>query len=178
MMTARNDTLDDPFDEWKAGRTERTEDLKWLQYSILGLMLLWMAWALRRTKLLWIGLPLGLGLIPSVTNVTCYYFCMYIIVAALAAKRPGVGAALLMLSGATQIMHHSYHFYDDRFTADSWLFMVFSFLLLFAYSRPFSLGRVVRWFTGKPENPGSGTRSEIPPTLSGPSGGEKSPSAA
>jgi hypothetical protein len=155
MMVARNDTLDDPFEEWKTGRTERTENLKWLQYSIVGLMLVWMAWCLRRTKLLWVGLPLGLGLIPGLTNLTCYYFCMYIIAAALAAKRPAVGAALLILSGASQIMHHSYHFYDDRFTADSWLFIVFSFVLLFAYSRPLSLSRLVRWLTGKPENPPS-----------------------
>ena len=171
MMVARNDTLDDPFEEWKTGRTQRTEDLKWLQYSIVGLMLVWMAWCLRRTKLLWVGLPLGLGLIPGLTNLTCYYFCMYIIAAALAAKRPAVGAALLILSGASQIMHHSYHFYDDRFTADSWLFIVFSFVLLFAYSRPFSFSRLWRWLTGKPEKPpslgkskdgGGGGRADAP----------------
>ncbi len=160
MMVARNDTLDDPFEEWKTGRKQRAKDLRWLRYSIIVGMFLWIGWCLRRTKLLWVGVPLGLGLIPAITNMTCYYFCMYIIAAALAAKRPAVGAALLILSGASQIMHHSYHFYDDRFTADSWLFMVFSFVLLFAYSRPISFARLGRWWRGEPENPPRGGKAK------------------
>ena len=153
MMVARNDTLDDPFEDWKAGRTDRKNAWKPVQYTIIGIMAAWIAWCVRRTKLLWIAVPLSIGIVPAMLNMTCYYFCMYIVVAVLTRVRPAIGAAALIASGGSQIMHHSYHFFDDRFTADSWIFIVLSFVALFAYSRPISFARVKRWFSGKGELP-------------------------
>ncbi len=159
MAFARDDSLDDPFDDWKDLRKERAEHLKWLQFGIVGLLFAWLAWCLRRTKSLWIAVPLSLPFIPAMLNLTCYYYSAFIVAAALVAVVPALAPALLITSAATQIMHKSFGWYDDRFAAESWLFLLLSVILLFAYSRPISFERLKRWLAGLPELPTSRERA-------------------
>jgi hypothetical protein len=164
MRFTRDDNLDDPFEGWKKGRLRRFEKMKPVFYGVIGLVALWQMWALRRTKLLWVGMALTVPLVISLTNLTCYYYSLFMVAGALVLARPRLGPALLVTSGVSQIMLYApygYYWVDDRFTAQSWLFYSMGILLLFAYSRPFSMERLKAWWNHKPEPKGKGL---LPPT--------------
>ncbi len=169
MRFTRNDTLDDPFQLWKEGRVNRARSLRWLQLSIAVGLGVWMIWALRRTKLLWVGQALGLALCVSLTNLTCYYYSMFLLAALLVKVRPGLGPTVLATSGASYILlWHSnntgFYYVDDRYTAQAYLFFFFGLLLLYAYSRPFSLERLKAWWNRQPE-PKKQASEELSPAL-------------
>jgi len=162
MRFTRDDNLDDPFQGWKQGRLDRHHKLRFVHLGIVALLFLWTAWALRRTKSLWIGQALAAPLVFALTNLTCYYYSMFIVCATLAKARRPLGPVVLVTSGASQILLLSYYWVDDKFTAQAWLFAVFSLVMLWAYSRPFSMDRLKAWWAGKPE-PGKKPQSEVYP---------------
>ncbi|MGE3668216.1 MAG: hypothetical protein AB7K71_01090 [Polyangiaceae bacterium] len=151
MRFTRDNSLDDPFKPWKDGRHERDKKTKPIRYAIALGIALWGVWAMRRTRLLWIGLPMGLVLVMTLTDLTCYYFSMFIIATVLSRIRPGVGVMMMIGSGASQLLLDSYYFVDDKYTAQSWLFFVIGILAMFAVSRPPSMARLKAWIAGKPE---------------------------
>ncbi len=158
MRFSRNDNLDDPFDDWKKGRLDRFEALKPVYLVLVAGLMAWTVWALRRTKLLWVGQALSLALCMSLANVACYYFSMFVIASALVRVRPMLAPVLLVGSGASQILLGSYYWADDRYTAQSYLFFALGIILLYAYSRPFSTARLQAWLRNEPEPKGSGDR--------------------
>ena len=111
----------------------------------------WLAWALRRTKSLWIAAGLSIPLVISLTNLTCYYYCMFLITIPLIRVVPSLAPALLATAGASQIILKSFYFIDDQYTAESYLFYAMGLLMLYAYSRPFSKERLRAWLDGKRE---------------------------
>jgi hypothetical protein len=159
MRFTRNDNLDDPFQEWKEGRTSRfAKPLTQAAFKGISLIcLLWTAWALRRTKLLWVGMGLSMALEVCLTNLTCYYYSMFMIAAPLALARPAIGVVLLMTSGASQIIgaagtgNRGFYWIDDNYAALSWLFFACSLLFLYAYSRPLNRERLLAWWNDQPE---------------------------
>jgi len=151
MRFTRDSTLDDPFELWKQGRVNRFNTLKPLFFGIAIAVFGWMVWANRRTKALWISAGLALPLVVSLTNLTCYYYCMFLIAAPLYLVAPSIGPALLVTAGASQIILKSFYFIDDQYTAESYLFYTMGILLLWACSRPFSKERWEAWKAGKPE---------------------------
>ena len=56
-----------------------------------------------------------------------------------------------MYKRQSQILLLSYYWVDDKYTAQAWLFAVFSLVLLWGYSRPFSFARLRAWWAGEPE---------------------------
>jgi len=154
MRFGRDDNLDDPFMDWKKGRLERFRNLRPLFIAIVLTLFGWTVWALRRTKLLWVGTALSLPLVMSLTNLTCYYYSMFIVAAALAAVRPTLGAPILMASGIGKLLQYApwgFYWVDDRWVAQSWLYFTLCLILLYGYSRPFSMERLKAWWAGKPE---------------------------
>lgn len=154
MRFTRDENLDDPFEVWKAGRLERKEHLSLLRHGLLLFFMLWIAWALRRTKLLWVGPALSLVLIMSLVDLTCYYYSMFMILAILIRQRPPLGPALLAGSGASALLlwdSTGFYYVDDRFTVQAYLFLILALLSLYTYSRPFSMARLKAWWAGKPE---------------------------
>lgn len=151
MRFTRDDNLDDPFEGWKNGRTERIHEHRWLFRGIILFVGLWTVWALRRTKSLWISIGMGVPLLSSVLNLTCYYFSFFLVLIPLMKARRPLGPLALLASAGSQIVYLRYYWVDDKFTAMSWLFYAFALLALFAYSRPFSLGRLRAWLAGDPE---------------------------
>jgi hypothetical protein len=154
MLFTQDDRLDDPFKGWKDHRTERVAQLKWLQNTIVAFVALWIAWALRRTKLLWLGIPLSATLLISLLNLTCYYYVVLLPAVVLIRARPALTVALLATSAASQVLHNRFYFIDDKFTAHSYLFFALGLLLVFGFSRPFSIARLKAWLRGKPEPKG------------------------
>jgi hypothetical protein len=151
MRFTENDSLNDPFQLWKEGRNRRYHQDMPIFLAITGLVFLWTVWSLRRTKSLWIAMPLGLCIVTCLTDITCYYYSMFILAAVLARARPNLGPVILAVSGASQVLYLSFYFVDDKFTAIAYLFFAFGLLLLYGYSRPFSMARLKAWWHDEPE---------------------------
>ncbi len=142
MRFMRDDNMDDPFESWKKGRIDRFKARKPIFLAIVAFIGLWTVWALRRTKLLWVGIPLSVPMLMCLSNLTCYYYSFFMTVAALVVLRRQLGPAILATSGASTILLYSpsgYYWVDDRFTAQSYLFAALAVLVLYAYSRPFTM---------------------------------------
>ena len=65
MRFTRDDNLEDPFAAWKQGRLDRFQQLKPLFIGIVLFVFAWTVWALRRTKLMWVGLALSTPLVMA-----------------------------------------------------------------------------------------------------------------
>ncbi len=145
MRFTRDDTQADPFADWKQGRLDRKA--AWRPVIVLAWLILasCTVWALRRTKHFWLGLPLSLPLVGSLTSITCYYFVMFIAFASLVRLRPSLAPAMMVTASASQVILTHAHYIDDRFAALSWLFFAFSLLPLIAFARPASVAAVRRW---------------------------------
>ena len=154
MRFMRDDNMDDPFKGWKEGRIARFKQVKPLFILICAGVFAWTAWALRRTRLLWVGLALSVCLVISMTNLTCYYYSLFLAAPALVKVRPSLGPPLVMTSGISTILLYApsgFYWVDDRFVGQAWLFYALSLMFLYAYSRPFSMERLKAWWAGKPE---------------------------
>ncbi len=154
MRFLRNDNQDDPFEGWKANRSTRFKQMKPIYFAIVLGIAAWMTWAMRRTKLLWLCLPMTLPLLCALTNMTCYYYSLFIVAAAMVHVRPALGAPMLITAGVSSFMlwpPRGYYWVDDRFVAQAYLFIAFGFMILWIYSRPFSMARLKAWWDGKPE---------------------------
>jgi hypothetical protein len=151
MRFGRNDVLDDAFEHWKDGRLERFRQMRPVFIGIIGLLTLWTAWALRRTKLLWMGMALSLPLTMALTNLTCYYYCMFILGVGVAIVRRSFAPAYLAVSASSQVLLHAYYHIDDQYVSISYLFFLLCLFMLYSYSRPFSLERLRGWWRGRPE---------------------------
>lgn len=156
MRFLRNDNQDDPFEGWKSNRSTRFKQLKPVFFAILAGVLAWTAWAMRRTKLLWLCLPLSLPLVCTLSNMTCYYYSLFITLCALVHVRKELGPPALVTAGVSSFMLWppvGYYWVDDRFVAQAYLFIALSVMGLWVYSRPFSVQRLQNWWNGKPDQP-------------------------
>lgn len=145
MVFMRDDRLDDPFEAWKSGRSERKRALRPVFLAVNLGLLAWAAWALHRTRLLWVGMALVVPLIPCLSNLTCYYYSIFLAVAVLHRVRPEIGPAYVAVAGASQVLLHRFFWIDDKYTAESYLFFAFGICVLFAYSRRFSLAQLLTY---------------------------------
>ena len=151
MHLTRNDNMDDPFQEWKEGRIRRFQERKPIFVAIVLLLGAWTFWVLRRTKLLWTAMALGMAVTFALTNLTCYYYSMFILGAVLIRARPTLGPAFLLASGAGQIVLQHYYWVDDKYVAMSWLYILLSVMTLYVYSRPFTMARLKAWWENRPD---------------------------
>jgi hypothetical protein len=90
-------------------------------------------------------------IIISLTNLTCYYFSVFLAVAALARPRPALMPAYLALAGASQVLLGRFYWIDDKYTAESYLFFAFGLCMLYAYSRPFKLAEALASVRPRPK---------------------------
>jgi len=154
MRFLRNDNQDDPFEGWKQNRATRFKEMRPIYIAILIGLFAWVAWALRRTKLLWICLPVSIPLVCALSNMTCYYYSLFIVAAAMVHVRPALGPPMLVTAGVSAFMlwpPRGYYWVDDRFVAQAYLFIALSLMILWIYSRPFSIQRLKAWWAGKSE---------------------------
>jgi hypothetical protein len=101
----RNGTLIDAWSVWKEKRLENWNQLKplfWL--TMLGCCAL-IYFAVRGAKgELWVAASLGTGMIAFGSELTCYYYCFLMAMAALHEKRREAGMMLIGLAAATQFI--------------------------------------------------------------------------
>ena len=136
MRFTRDESLSDQFQPWKEGRTQRKHERMPFMIAIWIVVAGWIVWALHKTKHFWLGLPLSIPLVMSLTNMTCYYYVIFIAFAAVMRVRASVAPALLATAAASQILLEHFYWIDDRYTALSYLFFAFALVPLLVMSRP------------------------------------------
>jgi hypothetical protein len=145
MRFTRDSKFSDPFQPWKEGRLERKAERSFVFYAIWLTLAAWIGWALHKTKHFWLGLPLSIPLVMSLTNLTCYYYVIFIALAAVVRVRPAIAPAFLATAAGSQILLLHYYWIDDRYTALSYLFFACALLPLLALTRPPLPKRVGAW---------------------------------
>jgi hypothetical protein len=151
MRFGRNDALDDPFQGWKQGRIDRSANRALFRNGVILAVFIWTVWALRRTKLLWVGMAMSVPLMMCMSELTCYYYSFFLAAAALIRVRPTLGPPYLAMSAASFVMLFTYYWVDDKFVAMTYVFLLFSLMMLWAYSRPFSMVALKAWIANRPE---------------------------
>lgn len=161
MRFTRDNNLDDAFEKWKDGRNQRKDDLQIVQYGIFFAFLGWIGWALHRSKLTWMAPALSLPLVMCLTDLTCYYYSMFIIAGTLTKVRKPIGILLLATATASVVLLgrdigyadvglSGFYYVDDNFTAQSYIFLLFCGLMLFSYSRPLTKAAFLAFWNRKP----------------------------
>jgi hypothetical protein len=139
MVFTRDARLADDMSPWMSHYAERVKAMRPVIVAVSLGIFAWMAWALRGIKRLWAGILLSIPLLMSVLCLTCYYYAFFFAVPALTTLVPAIGPAYLALAAGSQVLTQFY-WIDDQYTAESYLFFVFGLCLLYAVSRPVSLG--------------------------------------
>jgi hypothetical protein len=135
MVFTRDTRLADDMSPWMSHYTERVRAMRPVILLVCLGMMAWTAWALRRIKRLWAGIILSIPLLMSALCLTCYYYAFFFAVPALTTLVPALGPAYLALAAGSQVLA-SFHWIDDQYTAESYLYFVFGLCMLYSVSRP------------------------------------------
>ena len=92
--------LDHPGDAWQAVRNTTFEERRVLYWAIVAVFLALLALAVRGQPY-WTALVLGVGLIPMVSDITCYYYGILLVYGLLSDRYPWIGVGLAGLSAFT-----------------------------------------------------------------------------
>jgi hypothetical protein len=126
--------LDSPWDVWKDARARVLGERRWLQVAIVAIFIALLAAAVRECDP-WVALVLGLGAVPLLTNLTCYYYGFMMGFAALWLLNPLTGVALLALSLVTAVIPALILADDDRYTAVSLVIVLYVFAITVWFMR-------------------------------------------
>ena len=116
--------LDSPWDMWKDARLRLFEERFWLYAALVAVYLALLARATAGQPL-WTTLILGLGAIPFLTNLTCYYYGFLLIFAALWPRYPAAGIGLTAAAALTCLTPAIVSQDDDRYMAISLIIVVY-----------------------------------------------------
>ena len=95
----------DPWAKWKDTRLEKFHQAQPLFYAMLLALAALIYLAVRQTGgELWVAAALGCGYIVAGAELTCYYYCFMIGMAALHEKRREVGLVLMVMLATTQLI--------------------------------------------------------------------------
>lgn len=166
MRFTRDETLSDQFQPWKQGRTDRRSERLPVLIGIWVLLAGWITWALHKTNHFWLGLPASVPLVMSLTNMTCYYYVIFITLAAVVRVRPSVAPAMLATAAGSQVLLTHFYWIDDRYTALSYLFFALALVPLIVLSRPPTRRNVDAFFRSlwRPKREDAATSTALEPT--------------
>src|SRR5262249_19788933 len=92
-----------------------------------------------RIQTLWIAQALGLALLVAVQPLTCYYYVFFLLAAPLGKAARSLERAALFVSGTSALLliwPRISYWWDDRYTAQSVVFVAYALGLLWAFFRP------------------------------------------
>jgi hypothetical protein len=150
MQFTFDDRLDDPVQIWKESHAARLAALHPLWLVLCAGVFAWLAWALSKTRLLWVGMALSVALLVCVLDLTCYYYVFFVALVPLIRLRPQLAPAFLALAGASQALLAQLYWIDDRYFAQSLLFCSLAACVLHAFSRPLAVSRPHALTRGSP----------------------------
>jgi hypothetical protein len=114
----RNDSLEDPFKEWKDAKHHFYNARAPLFYTLIFLFCVLLARAADREED-WAAACLGTGLIVIAPELTCYYYGFLLTYGLLWPRRKLPGILASALAGATCFLYDAFDWNDDHFAAMS-----------------------------------------------------------
>jgi hypothetical protein len=114
----RNDSLEDPFKEWKDAKHHFYNARAPLFYTLIFLFCVMLARAADREED-WAAACLGTGLIVIAPELTCYYYGFLLTYGLLWPRRKLPGILASALAGATCFLYDAFDWNDDHFAAMS-----------------------------------------------------------
>jgi hypothetical protein len=72
----------------------------------------------------WLAVALSLPLVPALTDPSCYYYCLWVLLAVLARARPAVAVMLCGVAAGGQLLSSRLTAYDARYAALALLYVV------------------------------------------------------
>ena len=110
--------LPDPFEAWKEGRRSTFHERRLLFFGVVSMIVLLIMWR-SASSAPWEMAVLGTGLIPFMTELTCYYYSFFLLFALFWEKRSMPVIALLVFGWGSWKIAQFYPRYDECFTAMS-----------------------------------------------------------
>ena len=133
----RNQSLADPFEIWKNARNRAFERRKILfGLLVVGFMVL-LGWAGEKADD-WVVLCLGVGMIAVATELTCYYYSIFLAFGLLWHKREELGVGAVAVAALSCIMVPMWGWLDEQFT---WISLVY---IAYAVGAAVYVGRLQR----------------------------------
>ena len=139
--------VDTPGDAWQTLRARAFRDRRVLYWAVVLVFLALLAAAVRNQPY-WIALVLGVGLIPMVADITCYYYGILLVYGFLTDRYPWIGAGLLGLSAFTLMAAPLADTEEVRYTVISLGIVLYVFTVTAAVAWS---GRAVRHRVAAPE---------------------------
>jgi hypothetical protein len=95
--------VDTPGDAWQAARDRAFQERRIAYWFTVLAFLALLAVAVRGQPY-WTALVLGVGFIPMVADITCYYYGILLVYAFLSDRYPSIGVGLLAFSAFTLVV--------------------------------------------------------------------------
>jgi hypothetical protein len=115
----RNDTLEDPFGDWKDAKQHFYRARAPLQYLLLLMFCYMLARAAHREEVDWAAACLGCGLIIMSAELTCYYWGFLLPFGLVWQRRKLPGILAAALAASTCFIYFALDWNDDHFAAMS-----------------------------------------------------------
>jgi hypothetical protein len=116
--------LDSPWDSWKEARAQRFAERRWAYWLMVAGFVALLGLAVRRQPE-WVALVLGIGLLPYLTSLTCYYYSILLLFAAFWPRLPAAGVGLAATAALTCLTPAVLGTDDDRYMAIGVLILLY-----------------------------------------------------
>jgi hypothetical protein len=139
MKFVRDEKLLDPFGPWKEMRRDRLKAFFPFRAIVLLTLFVGFFYVVRRIRSLWKAQALSVLWVVCLVELTCYYYTMFLLSAMLSRLRRGVEQIVLVTAGISQLLvinRWLAYYYDDRYVAQSVLFVAFPIALVAAFWPP------------------------------------------
>ncbi len=124
----------DPFEKWKRMRLDRYAKYKPIGYVVIALTFGLFVAVTRRIKSLWLAQALGQIWIILLSQLTSYYYAFVIITAPVTRVRRDLEVWLFGFAALTQFVWLGFGFNDDRYTALTWVTLVFCYFIILSFA--------------------------------------------
>lgn len=134
----RDILLADSYQSWREERARAQRANRGLFLMTLAVACVGLVAASRRLTSHWGGLLLGVVLVTLTVDLACYYYSMFVVLAALARAHRGYGLGLIALGTTSSLLVAIPAIsasWDERFAAQSMLYVGATLLLLLAWAR-------------------------------------------
>jgi hypothetical protein len=109
---------EDPFLVWKEARRRVFEERVYLFAGLVLGFLILLARAVKNEED-WVAAVLAVGLVPVATELTCYYYSVFLAFGFLWARRESIGVGLCALAALTCLIATLFDWNDEQYTAMS-----------------------------------------------------------
>ena len=125
----------DPMARWQQARRVRFADMRWAFLAINALVAGAVAFACWKLRTLWIAVPLGLALIVTAVDPSCYYFSLWILAAVLTRANRTLELPVIGVACASQLVVWQVGAIDDKYASLAALYVAFTLALVWFFLR-------------------------------------------